>query len=175
MMKLLRVLAVVMFALSIAGLTGCSYLKSSGSKQGDFDDGVHATGYGDQDGLGEYGISSANRLKAPYNQSYHFGLNKFDVNHEDVESIDVQGNYLVANPKAKVRIEGNCDQRGSREYNIALGWKRAKAVAAFLKQQGVSDSQIAMVSYGKEKPIALGHDEQAHRQNRRVDLIYEAE
>ena len=59
------------------------------------------------------------------------------------------------------------------EYNVALGWKRAKAVAAILKQDGVSDSQIAMISYGKERPIAFGHDEASYQQNRRVELIYE--
>ncbi|HBC71235.1 MAG TPA: peptidoglycan-associated lipoprotein, partial [Coxiellaceae bacterium] len=71
-------------------------------------------------------------------------------------------------------LEGHADERGSREYNIALGWKRAKAVAAALKQQGAGNAQIVMMSYGKEKPVALGHDESAYSQNRRVNLIYEA-
>ncbi len=73
-----------------------------------------------------------------------------------------------------MRIEGNTDERGSREYNITLGWRRAKTVAAIIEQQGVSPKQIVMLSYGKEKPVAFGHDEDSYRLNRRVNLIYEA-
>ncbi|MBU0744449.1 MAG: peptidoglycan-associated lipoprotein Pal [Gammaproteobacteria bacterium] len=168
-MKKLHLLVVVLFSFSVLG--GCSSFKS---KRGSVQDGTQTSGLGDQDSFGEYGFSDANRLKAPYNQSYRFGFDKYSVNQEDIESINVQANYLIAHPSAKVRLEGNADERGSREYNIALGWKRAKAVAEVLKQQGVSNAQIVMISYGKEKPIAFGHDEDAHSQNRRTDLIYES-
>lgn len=117
--------------------------------------------------------NSPNRLKAPYNQTYHFDFDKYEVRQSDLESVNVQGNYLAAHSRAKVRIEGNADERGSREYNIALGWKRARAVAGVLKQQGVANAQINMVSYGKEKPVAFGHDESSYGLNRRADLIYE--
>lgn len=159
-------------------LTACSSTKSKSGAEGNEMQGVqtsgmsHGAGFGDEGAGGEF--DRANRLKAPYNQRYHFDFNRYDVMSEDIESINVQANYLAAHPSSKVRLEGNADDRGSREYNVALGWKRAKAVAAILKQQGVSDSQIAMVSYGKEKPVAFGHDEASYRQNRRVDLIYEA-
>ena len=149
-------------------LAACSHFKSSSKKEGARTYGLDAT-----EGFGYEG-TTANRLKAPYDQTYYFALNKYDVVANDIESIIVQANYLVSHPSAKVRLEGNCDQRGSREYNIALGWKRAKAVAEILKQHGVRDTQIAMVSYGKEKPIVFGSDESAYRLNRRVDLIYEA-
>ena len=149
-------------------LTACSHLKSDSRKEG-----TRTYGLDETEGFGYEGMT-ANRLKAPYDQTYYFALNKYDVVANDIESIIVQANYLVSHPSAKVRLEGNCDQRGSREYNIALGWKRAKAVAEILKQHGVRDTQIAMVSYGKEKPVAFGNDESAYRLNRRVDLIYEA-
>ena len=85
----------------------------------------------------------------------------------------LQANYLVANPKATVRLEGNTDERGSREYNIGLGWRRDQSVARLLEQQGVSPDQIKMVSYGKERPVAFGHNEAAWKLNRTVNLVYE--
>jgi len=169
-MKMFRILVVVALSLSVGALTGCARFKKAfggGMQQ----EPTQLSSIDEQEGFADE--SSPNRMKAPYNQTYHFDLNKYDVHCEDVESINVQANYLVSHACARIRLEGNGDERGSREYNIALGWKRAKAVAAILKQQGVKDSQIAMVSYGKEKPIALGHDEDSHRLNRRVDLIYE--
>ncbi|CAL7963795.1 peptidoglycan-associated outer membrane lipoprotein Pal [Gammaproteobacteria bacterium] len=166
-MKTFRLLAIVIVSCCVGALTACSHFKSGGSQ-----DGAQALGMGDQDGFADE--NSLNRLKAPYNQVYHFGFDKYDVNQDDIASINVQAGYLIAHTGAKVRLEGNADERGSREYNIALGWKRAKAVAAILKQQGVGDAQIAVVSYGKEKPVAVGHDESAYSQNRRVDLVYEA-
>lgn len=166
--KISRCLALVVFSCAVAGLVGCSHFKSSAG------DASQTAGMSDPDGFGEYGFSMANRLKAPYNQSYYFDFDRYEAKNEDLESIQVQANYLVSHPQARIRLEGNADERGSREYNVALGWKRAKAVASVLKQHGATDAQIAVVSYGKEKPLALGHDEDSHSQNRRVDLIYEA-
>jgi peptidoglycan-associated lipoprotein len=171
-MKTLRLLVVSMLFLGIGMLTACSHFKS-GAKKTTGGTATQTAGLGaEEDGFASEG--SPNRLKAPYNQTYHFDLNKYDVKQDDTDSINAQAEYLLAHSSAKIRLEGNCDDRGSREYNIALGWKRAKAVAAVLKQQGVSNAQIATVSYGKEKLVAFGHDEEAHRLNRRVDLIYEA-
>ena len=165
-MKTFRVLSILVLSFCVGALTACSHFKSGSSQEGTQTSGLDA-----QDGFADE--NSPNRLKAPYNQVYHFAFNKYDVNQEDIVSINVQAAYLVAHASAKIRLEGNADERGSREYNIALGWKRAKAVGAIFKQQGVGDAQIAMVSYGKEKPVAVGHDESAYSLNRRVDLVYE--
>jgi len=169
-MKKISWLAVLVFTLIVNGLSGCSYFKSKGSAA---QDGPQTSGIADQGGFGDDNISEANRLKAPYNQTYHFEFNKYDVQPQDIESINVQANYLVGHPNAKVRVEGNADERGSREYNVTLGWKRARAIAEVLKRQGAKDAQVVMMSYGKEKPIALGHDEDSYSKNRRSDLIYE--
>jgi peptidoglycan-associated lipoprotein len=170
-MKTFRLLTIVILFLGIGALTACSRFKSTKSVQNA--DGTQTYGWNEEDdGFAREG--SPNRLKAQYNQTYHFDLNKYDVNQDDIPSIEVQADYLVSHANAKIRLEGNADERGSREYNIALGWKRAKAVSLILKQYGVRDAQIATVSYGKEKPVAFGHDEAAHRQNRRVNLVYEA-
>jgi peptidoglycan-associated lipoprotein len=81
---------------------------------------------------------------------------------------------LSANAGLKVRVEGHADERGGREYNLALGQKRAEAVARGLKAYGVKDGQAEPVSFGSEKPKAAGHDEAAWAQNRRADVAYGA-
>lgn len=79
--------------------------------------------------------------------------------------------YLKANPTTKVQLQGNCDERGTREYNIALGERRAKSVSAALEAEGVSAGQLSLISFGKEHPVAQGHDEAAWSQNRRVEIV----
>ncbi len=87
-------------------------------------------------------------------------------------SIQMQANYLLKHPNKHVRLEGNTDDRGSREYNVALGERRARAVLDALMQYGVPSSQVTVVSFGAEKPAAGGEDESSYQCNRRVDLIY---
>jgi len=84
------------------------------------------------------------------------------------------GKYLVANPDMQVRLEGHADERGSREYNVALANRRAQAVRRLVLFQGVNANQVSVISYGEEKPVALGHDNQSWQLNRRVELVYEA-
>lgn len=120
-----------------------------------------------------YRTTADYRQKAGQNQSFYFDFDRFDVASFDAEDIDLQAEHLKKNPALKVRLEGNTDVRGSREYNVALGWKRANAVANRLRIKGVNSNQIAIVSFGKEKPVALGNDEESHGRNRRVDLVFE--
>ncbi len=84
------------------------------------------------------------------------------------------GKYLAANSDMQVRLEGHADERGSREYNVALANRRAQAVRRLVLFQGVNADQVEVISYGEEKPVALGHDEESWRMNRRVELVYEA-
>ena len=84
----------------------------------------------------------------------------------------VQATYLIDHPGVKIRLAGNTDERGSREYNIALGWRRAKAVASILEQNGISPSQMVLISYGEERPVAFCHQEKCYKLNRRVNLTY---
>ncbi|MFM2066106.1 MAG: hypothetical protein RLZZ584_1015 [Pseudomonadota bacterium] len=88
--------------------------------------------------------------------------------------IELHGKYLSTNPKLAVRIEGNADERGSTEYNLALGQRRAESVRQALKLLGVADGQMETSSWGEERPQAAGHDEAAWAQNRRADLQYPA-
>lgn len=103
--------------------------------------------------------------------SVYFGFNQYDISEEYKPVVETH----AANAKstnAKVRIEGNTDERGSREYNLALGQKRAKAVAQALEVLGVNKSSIETVSFGEEKPRAEGQDEDAWSVNRRADIVY---
>lgn len=114
-----------------------------------------------------------NPLIAPTNQTYYFNFDSTTLMSGDLEAIQVQAKYLSTHSSAKVRLEGNTDNRGSREYNIGLGWWRDRAVARLLKKEGVAPKQIDMVSYGKERPVIVGNNENAWSLNRRVNLIYE--
>ncbi|HAS3827899.1 TPA: peptidoglycan-associated lipoprotein Pal, partial [Vibrio cholerae] len=80
--------------------------------------------------------------------------------------------YLVKNPSLRVTIEGHADERGTPEYNIALGERRAQAVAKYLEALGVQAGQLSIVSYGEEKPLVLGQSEEAYAKNRRAVLVY---
>jgi peptidoglycan-associated lipoprotein len=115
-----------------------------------------------------------NPLVAPANQTYYFAFDNSSIRPEDKKAMNIQANYLATHPKAKVRLEGNADNRGSREYNIGLGWRRDQSVARVLEQDGVMPKQLDMVSYGKERPAVIGDNERAWRLNRRVHLVYEA-
>ena len=105
-------------------------------------------------------------------RSVYFDYDVFSIKPNFNQMLELHGKYLAGNPKLAIRVEGNADERGSTEYNLALGQKRAEAVVRALKVYGVKDSQVEAVSWGKEKPKAEGHDEAAWAQNRRVDMGY---
>ena len=107
-------------------------------------------------------------------RSVYFDFDKFEIKSEYSALIERQGKYLASKPALAIRVEGNADERGGREYNLALGQKRAEAVVRALKVYGVTDKQVEPVSFGSEKPKATGHNEEAWAQNRRVDLVYPA-
>lgn len=102
----------------------------------------------------------------------YFDFDKFDIRYDAEAILSAHAAYLSANPNARVRVEGHADERGTREYNMALGERRAKAAAAFLASKGASSSQIEVISYGEERPAALGHEEGSWAQNRRAELQY---
>ncbi len=105
-------------------------------------------------------------------RTYYFDYDKSDIRDEYKPAVAANAEYLMAHPKAKVILEGHTDPRGSREYNVALGERRANAVADFMKGKGVNADQIRVVSYGSERLGATGHTEQAYQLDRRVILVY---
>lgn len=104
---------------------------------------------------------------------FYFDFDKSIVRPAAREALSKHAQYLVSHPDARVVLEGHADERGTREYNMALGERRAKAVARYLTIQGVAASQIETVSFGEEVPVAFGHDEASWQLNRRVEVRYE--
>ncbi len=102
----------------------------------------------------------------------YFDFDQSRVNSEFAAILDAHAKYLNENSDVKVLIEGHADERGTPEYNIALGERRAKAVAKYLENLGVMSSQISIVSYGEEKPMVKGRTEEAFAKNRRAVLVY---
>ena len=102
----------------------------------------------------------------------YFGFDKYDISSDYANLLDAHAAFLRANPSVRITVEGHADERGTPEYNIALGERRANAVKMYLQGKGVSADQLSIVSYGKEKPAVLGHDEAAYAKNRRAVLDY---
>lgn len=109
------------------------------------------------------------QLKSALDKIY-FDFDSYTLSEEARKTLTSNADYLQKNNSANLRIEGNCDERGSAEYNIALGEKRAKAAMKYLATMGIPESRLAAISYGKEKPVEPGHDEAAWAKNRRDDF-----
>lgn len=97
-----------------------------------------------------------------------FGFNKSDISHESKAVLHKQAEWLKKHSSVKATVEGHCDDRGTREYNLALGERRAEAVRKFLVHQGIDGSRLDTISYGKEKPAVMGDNDAAWSQNRRA-------
>jgi peptidoglycan-associated lipoprotein len=108
------------------------------------------------------------------NRSVYFDFDQTSIKPEELSLIEQHGKFLASHPAVSIRIEGNTDEQGGTEYNLALGQKRAQTVLKTLKVYGAKDSQMEAVSLGEEKPKATGHDEASYGQNRRADLVYPA-
>jgi len=105
-------------------------------------------------------------------RTIYFDFDSSEIKGQYDAMVTAHARYLVAHPNVRVRLEGNTDERGSREYNIGLGARRAQSVRQALMLQGVADSQITTVSYGEEHPAVTGHNDAAWARNRRVDIMY---
>lgn len=106
-------------------------------------------------------------------RSIYFDFDSYTIRDEYRGTVEAHARYLVGNRNRKLIIQGNTDDRGSREYNLALGQKRAEAVRRALVSLGVADAQVEAVSFGEEKPRAAGSDEASWAENRRADLVYQ--
>ena len=123
--------------------------------------------------------STTNPLKDPRSilskRSVFFDFDRYEVKDEFKPLVEAHAKYLQTNRSARMTVQGNCDERGSREYNIALGQRRAEQVKRMMALYGATDGQIETVSFGKEKPRNPGHDETAWAENRRDDMVYAGE
>jgi len=115
--------------------------------------------------------SAADFRRSVASDTIHFALDMYDIDPEARAILDTQAAWLLKYPNARATIEGHCDERGTREYNLALGDRRATAAKNYLAAKGVDPSRLMTISYGKERPIALGSDEASWAQNRRAVTI----
>jgi len=105
-------------------------------------------------------------------RSIYYDFDRYDIKEEFVPIIEAHANFLLEHPDIKIRVEGNCDDRGSREYNLALGQRRAESVKRAMTLLGVEANRIETVSFGAERPVAFGQTEEDWAKNRRSDIVY---
>lgn len=171
-MQLNKVLKGLMLALPVMAIVACSSNKNASNDQSG--EGMLGAGTG-MNGNGNMSSEEQARLQMQQlqqNNIVYFDLDKYDIRSDFAAMLDTHANFLRSNPSYKVTVEGHADERGTPEYNISLGERRANAVKMYLQGKGVSADQISIVSYGKEKPAVLGHDEAAYVKNRRAVLVY---
>lgn len=172
-MQLNKVLKGLMLAVPVIAIAACSSHKSANNG----DESAMGAGAGTGMDMNDNNGSSDEQARLQMqelqrNNIVYFDLDKYDIRSDFAQMLDAHANFLRSNPSYKVTVEGHADERGTPEYNIALGERRANAVKMYLQGKGVSADQIAIVSYGKEKPAVLGHDESAYAKNRRAVLVY---
>ncbi len=182
--------AYLLWVVVIAVLSGCSsteekgadFLDDSQAAAVDAADGVATSGYDDNAAITGIELTAAElgpEFSDPQNplskQTIYFMYDSSQVQQDFIPVIAAHAQYLLAHPAQRMVLEGHADERGSREYNIALGEQRAKSVARMMKIQGVADKQLEIVSYGEEKPVAVEHDEASWQLNRRVELVYQGQ
>jgi peptidoglycan-associated lipoprotein len=155
--------------LSIAFLGACA----SGVKLDDVADSQNTAGSDGKASVRDLSGEPWNDPKNPlYKRSIYFDFDSYVVKPEYQSTLQAHANYLKANKSRSIKIEGNTDERGTTEYNLALGQRRSEAVRKSLALLGVNDSQMEAISFGKEKPKATGSTEEAWQENRRADIQY---
>ena len=155
-------------ALLLSGVlaAGCSSVgKKKGAGAEGADGGVGTSGYGAL-------ALTAEQLQEMQNRTIYFEFDQSDIPQRYHDLLRAHARYLSENPGTSVTIEGHADERGSREYNIALGEGRADSVRRFLQAEGAGGGQITTISYGEERPADPGHDESAWALNRRAVILY---
>lgn len=166
--NLLKTVAVVFLVVMVSACGG-NKNKSGGAEgagtSGSEGSDVTSVGVGGDGGLSAEEMAARSGLQTVF----YFGYDQADLSPENRAGLDAQANVLRS-ATSMVRLEGHGDERGTREYNLALGERRAKAIATYLVLQGIDRSRIETVSYGEERPAALGQDEESWSRNRRVEL-----
>ena len=175
-----KIIGIISVAALAIALNGCTFkpvkrgdtdpetgTQTDQGKEGDAD---NSYGMGKDDPLS---IESLDDPNSPLSRRVlYFDLDSASITSEERETIRVHAEFLAAHPEIAVILEGHADERGTREYNLALGEKRAKSAAQLFLLQGVAKSQIQSISFGEERPVALDHNESAWRLNRRVEILY---
>ena len=170
-MKLNKWIQIILVSTSILTLAACSSHRKpnqSAINAANSSYGAHASGLGHES---DFGDGSGHRMTSS-KRVYYFDYDSYMVRPEDKPLVASNAQYLLSHPNAKIMVEGHTDPRGSREYNVGLGERRARAIAAVFTAKGVKPSQLVLVSYGAEKLAVPGHTESDFQQDRRVVLVY---
>ncbi|MCK5639415.1 MAG: peptidoglycan-associated lipoprotein Pal [Gammaproteobacteria bacterium] len=161
---------------AMLAINGCSTMDKAFPLEGAKVDERKITGAGSTDTAALGGDFSGHALddpNSPLSQKvFYFDLNSAEISMGDRNALMAHASYLIENPEVSIVAEGHADERGSREYNLALGERRGKAIEQLLLIQGVNRNQIQVISYGEERSAVMGHGESSWRQNRRVELRY---
>ena len=178
-----RIALAFALVLFLAACGGSSALKggNTGGEQGGATTGGGAgAGGAETGGAGGGGVQGetlggsqgAMGAERPEKMRVYFEFDSSAIDADNRVIVEQHAAYLMANPALKVSLQGNTDERGTREYNLALGERRATSVERMLRVLGVSSDRITTISYGEEQPVAMGHDESSWRLNRRVEIVY---
>ena len=171
------ILRTLLIALLVVGTVACSKKKDTQAGNVDFGGSTQMqVGDGSSTGTGGTGVGStggptpgsAEDFAVNVGDRVFFGYDRYDLTPEARTQVDLQAKWLAQYPNIHITIEGHADERGTREYNIALGERRANAVRDYLSSTGVDGSRISVISYGKERPAVVGEDPSAWAQNRRA-------
>ena len=169
---------VLLSTLLVGLLAGCAGQDVKDQPMAAVEDRTATQAGADAQSAGQQSVT-ANPLKDPNNilskRSVYYDLDKSEVKAEYKPMVEAHSKYLTSHKDAKVTVQGNTDERGSREYNIALGNRRADSVKNMMNVYGVPNSQIETVSFGEEKPRATCQDESCWKENRRSDIVHQGE
>jgi peptidoglycan-associated lipoprotein len=172
-MKMKNTVSIALLVASLALLAGCPSKPKTPPEQPQ-----QTTSNSDTSGMNTSPVSSDDTaVQGPSGELLsqrivYFDFDRAEIRADSQSIVTAHAAFLAKSPNVKVRLEGHADERGSREYNIGLGERRAQAVRRALLLQGVAEAQLTTVSYGEERPASAGSDEQAYAQNRRVEIVY---
>lgn len=166
-MKMLTRILFLTFILAIAGCAG-----DGGVKPDQQADGAQVQGAAEDGAVGGEELVTTDGSGRPTVMRVNFGFDSSSIDADNRETLEAHAAWLNANENLKVKLEGHSDERGTREYNLALGERRAQAVARMLAVLGVGRGRLNATSYGEEKPLEEAHNESAWKRNRRVEIIY---
>ncbi len=174
-MQLKKLAQILLIAASALAVAGCTHTKKNMDPTDDssysdpYDKVSHKASTRGAGSNSKYGDGvGAKHASASSKDVYYFDFDKSVVKAADMPDIYAKADYLLSHPNAKLILEGHTDPRGSREYNVGLGERRANAIAEILKERGVNPSQIRMLSYGAERLAAQGHSEEDYQRDRRA-------
>ncbi len=169
-MKFRSVLVLTLLAASLT-LTSCASKKTKPTDGVDGTDTSSQIDNGNNSGvaLELNGDSDSNRAGAL--KTVYFGYSSSAIEGSTRDTLNANADFLKTNASVRIQVEGHCDERGSVQFNLALGERRAKATRDYLVAQGVASSRISVISLGKEKPVSFGHDEESWSKNRRANFV----